>query len=116
MRAGARPDLVVVEPPALEQAPSVSEVLEDLLVQHLVAQAADEALDEGVLLGLAGRDVVPVETGAVGPRQDRARGELGAVVADDLVGAPRTTSSRSSSRATRCPRSTYRRPPRGTRG
>ena len=60
-----RPDVVVVEPPALEQAPGVSEVLEDLLVQQLVPQPADEALDEGILLGLARRDVVPVEAGAI---------------------------------------------------
>jgi hypothetical protein len=44
------PDVVVVEPLALEQAPGVSEVLEDLLVQQLVPQPADEALDEGILL------------------------------------------------------------------
>jgi hypothetical protein len=65
------PDLVVVQPPALKQAPRVSEILEDLLVQELVPQPADEALDEGVLLRLARRDVMPVEPGAVGPRQDR---------------------------------------------
>jgi hypothetical protein len=80
---GVRPDLVVIAPPALEQASGVSEVVEDLLVQQLVPQPADEALDEGVLLGLARRDVVPVEAGAVGPRQDGARGELRAIVADD---------------------------------
>jgi hypothetical protein len=68
-----RPDLVVVEPPALEHAAGVSEVLEDLLVQQLVPQPADEALDEGILLGLARRDVVPVEAGAIGPCQDDAR-------------------------------------------
>jgi hypothetical protein len=45
---------------------------EDLLVQQLIAQPADEALDEGVLLWLAGRDVVPVQAGLVGPRQNRA--------------------------------------------
>jgi hypothetical protein len=48
-----RPDVVVVEPPALEQAPGVTEFLEDLLVQQLVPRPADEALDEGILLGLA---------------------------------------------------------------
>jgi hypothetical protein len=65
------PDLVVVQSPALEQAPRVSEILEDVLVQELVPQMADEALDEGVLLRLAGRDVVPVEADTVGPCQDR---------------------------------------------
>jgi hypothetical protein len=33
---------------------AVSEVLEDLLAQELVPQPADEALDQGVLLRLAG--------------------------------------------------------------
>jgi hypothetical protein len=53
-----RPDLIVVEPPPLEQAAGVAEVLEDLLVEQLVAQPADEALDESVLLRLARGDVV----------------------------------------------------------
>ena len=69
---GVRADLVVIEPPALEQAPGLGKGLEDLLVQELVAQPADEALDEGVLLGLAGRNLVPIQAGPVGPRQDRA--------------------------------------------
>ena len=69
-------DLVVVVLPAFQQAAGVREVLEDLLVQEFVAQPADEARDEGVLLGLARRDVVPVEPGPVGPRQDRARGQV----------------------------------------
>jgi len=37
-----RPDLVVVEPPPLEQAAGVAEVLEDLLVEQLVPQPADD--------------------------------------------------------------------------
>jgi hypothetical protein len=75
--------VVVIEAPALEPMSGVGEVLEDLLVQELVAPPADEALDEGVLLRLAGHDVAPVDAGAVGPRQDGARGELRTIVADD---------------------------------
>jgi hypothetical protein len=78
-----RPDVVVIEPPALEQLSGVGEVLEYLLVQELVAKPADEALDESVLLRLARHDVVPVEAGAVGPRQDSARGQLRTIIADD---------------------------------
>jgi hypothetical protein len=75
--------VVIIEAPALEQMSGVGEVLEDLLVQELVSKPADEALDEGVLLRLAGHDVVPVKAGAVGPRQDGARGQARTIVADD---------------------------------
>ena len=44
------PDVVVVEPPALEQLSGVGEVLEYLLVQELVAQSADEAIVEDCLV------------------------------------------------------------------
>ena len=51
--SGVGPHVVVVEAPTLEHMSGVGEVLEDLLVQQLVPQPADEALDEGVLLRLA---------------------------------------------------------------
>ena len=40
-----RPDVVVIEPPALEQLSGVGEVLEYLLVQELVAKPADDGVD-----------------------------------------------------------------------
>ena len=52
---GVWSDVVVVEPPSLEQAPGLRQVLEGFLVQQLVAQPTDKALDEGVLLRLARR-------------------------------------------------------------
>jgi hypothetical protein len=64
-----RPNLIVVEPPALKQALGVSEILEDLLVQQLVPQPADETLHTKAFAGLARRDVVPVEAGAVGRKR-----------------------------------------------
>jgi hypothetical protein len=51
------------------------------LVEALVAQAADEALRERVLLRLAGGDVVPADAALLRPAQDRRAGQLGAVVA-----------------------------------
>ena len=60
--------------------------IEDLLVQELVAQAAIEAFYEGVLLRLARVNVMPGHPVLVGPLQDGAAGELGAVVADDASG------------------------------
>ena len=48
-----RPDGVVVLAPPVEQPPGLAEAGDDLLVQQLVPQPADEALGEGVLLRLA---------------------------------------------------------------
>ena len=48
------PDMVVVLAPGGEQPAGMAQAIEDLLVQGLVAQSADEAFDEGVLCGLPG--------------------------------------------------------------
>jgi hypothetical protein len=50
---GAWSDLVVIEPPALDDSASFGQIGEDLLVQAFVTQLAVEALDEAVLLRLA---------------------------------------------------------------
>src|SRR6185295_6419880 len=63
---------------------------EQRLIQQLVAQPAVEALDETVLLRLAWRDVVPADAGRIRPAQDRVRGQLGAVIADNRVRASTT--------------------------
>ena len=78
-----RPDGVVIVAPKGDLAAGVVQRVEDLLVQQLIAQAAVEAFDEGVLLGLAGIDVVPGDVVLVCPLQDGATGELGAVITDD---------------------------------
>ena len=49
---GMRSDGVVIVAPERQLPAGVVQGIEDLLVQKLVAQAAVEALDEGVLLGL----------------------------------------------------------------
>ena len=54
-----RPDMVVIVSPGGQNDPGVSERGERRLVQALVAQPPIEALDEGVLRRLAGRDVMP---------------------------------------------------------
>src|SRR5690606_21067061 len=46
---------------------------------------AVEALAEGMLRGLAGRDVVPFDPAFLLPSQDRDRGQLAAIVADDQL-------------------------------
>ena len=80
------PDGVVVVTPSGERPPSVSEASEHLFVQQLIAQATVEAFDEGVLLGLPRLDIAPVDAGLALPSEDRLRGELGPIVADDLPG------------------------------
>src|SRR4029077_13817951 len=55
--------------------------------QQLVPEAAIEALNEGVLGGLAGCDVVPVDPCFLRPLQDRPAGELGAVVGNTHGGS-----------------------------
>ncbi len=50
-----------------------------MLVEAFVGQSAVEALDEAVLHGLAWRDVVPFALSVLLPRQDRVRGQFGAV-------------------------------------
>ena len=78
-----RPRFVVVAPPGLQHGAGVRQRAEQRLVEQLVAQPAVEALDEAVLLRLAGRDVVPADAGLVGPGEDGVGGQLRAVVADD---------------------------------
>ena len=52
---GVRPRLLVVLRPALDAGSGLGDSGEDLLVWTLVAEAADEALDEGVLYWLPPR-------------------------------------------------------------
>ena len=73
------------------------------VVQELVAQAAVQVFDESVLRRLAPGNVMPSDPAIVGEREDRARGQLGAVVADDRCWLTRSATRRSSSRATRAP-------------
>ncbi len=74
-----RPDGVAVVAPKGDLAAGIIQVVEDLLVQQLVGQAAVKAFDEGVLLGLAGIDVVPSNVVLLGPLHDGPAGELRAV-------------------------------------
>ena len=66
-----RPDGVVVVAPRRQGRASVSERGEQGLVEALVAQPPDEGLGEGVLLRLAGCDLVPLDPALLGPLQDR---------------------------------------------
>ena len=78
-----RPDVVVVVVPDRQLAPGVSQAVEQLLVQQLVAQRPIERFNECVLLRLARIDIVPLGPVLARPFQDRPARELGPVVADD---------------------------------
>ncbi len=77
-----RPDGVVVVLPGVQQSAGLRQRREQGLVEAFVAQAAVEALDEGVVGRLARRDVMPFDLAFLKPAQDRCRGQLGAIVAD----------------------------------
>jgi hypothetical protein len=62
-----RTDLVVIDPPGLDDAPRVVETEKPVLVEGLIAQLAVEALDVGVLNRLAGPDEVQLYAPLVGP-------------------------------------------------
>ncbi len=68
---------VVVLAPGHERDAGVVQGRKQRLVQELVTQATVEALDEGVLHRLAGRDVMPVDLAVASEGQDSVRGELG---------------------------------------
>ena len=81
-----RADIVVVVAPDRQLAPGVSQAVEQLLVQQLVAQRPIERFNERVLLRLARIDVVPLDPVFAGPLQDRPAGKFGSVIADDASG------------------------------
>jgi hypothetical protein len=78
--------MFVVAPPVFQHQTGPHQGREGGLVRKLVAQAAVEAFDEGVLHGLTRRNLVPAELGLLGPAQDRIAGQLRAVVADNRPG------------------------------
>ena len=72
-------DVVVIVSPESQLPPRIIQTVEDLLVEQLVAQAAVEAFDEGILLRFARIDIIPINIVIAGPLQDRTTGELGSV-------------------------------------
>ena len=59
VKAGVRSLGVVIGPSELKRVPDCRQAPEEMLVQAFVAQAADQALDQAVLHGLARCGVVP---------------------------------------------------------
>ena len=81
--ARMRPPGIVVDPPFLDDPAGCRQAAEQVHVEALVAEAAVQAFDEAVLHRLARGDVVPLDSMVFLPLQDRMRGQLGSVVADN---------------------------------
>ena len=62
-----RPDGVVIVSPERKFAVGIVECIEHLLLQQLVAQAAVERLDKGILMRLSWINVVPRDSALLGP-------------------------------------------------
>lgn len=100
-----RPNQIVVAAPFFERLAWLHRRGEQGLVQKFVAQASVEAFDEGVRNRLSGIDIGPIDLGLLGPAKDGVARQLGAVVADDVLGRPRHAIKRASSRAALRPES-----------
>src|SRR5580658_203555 len=73
---------IIIDAPRLDDPVRHRQATEHVLVEALVAEAAVEAFNEGVLHRLARRDVMPTDASILLPAQHGVGGELAAVVAD----------------------------------
>ena len=64
----------------------MGETVEHFFTKAFIAQLAIEALDEAVLLRLAGCDIVPGDGGFVLPFEDGATGQFAAIVQAQRIG------------------------------
>ncbi len=78
---------IVGDPPCFDDPSSVSVACEEMLVEALIPEATDEALDESVLLRLARLDVMPFDIPVAPPLEDGMAGQFRAVVRDDHAGS-----------------------------
>jgi hypothetical protein len=81
---------IVVRPPCLDDPSCCSQRWEQELVQTLVAQAANKALNEAVLLRLVRRELLPLDPCILAPCERGVTGQLDAVVADHYAQQPAT--------------------------
>ncbi len=101
--AAVRPNHVVVQSPNGERLADMAERGEQRLVQKLVAEPAIEALDKGVLLGLSGSDVVPLDMASCDQRRIAMLVSSVPLSLTTVAGLPRTAMTVSSLRASRMP-------------
>src|SRR5215469_8300390 len=74
--------LIIVSLPRRQYGASLAQRSEQRLVQTFIAQPANEAFRERVLLWLARCDVVPPDLALLAPAQDCHAGQLRTIVAD----------------------------------
>src|SRR5215467_8028320 len=92
---------VVDRQPGLGDRADLVEGLEEMRVEDLLTERPVEALDEGILIGLAGLDVAEPDALGRAPLDKRLRRELGAVVDPYPRGRPYSRMSSSRTRMTR---------------
>ena len=71
--------MVVVNAPSRDQLSGMAQIGEQVLVEALVAKAPIEALDEAILHGFSGRDVMPFDPAILLPFEDGVRCQFRAV-------------------------------------
>ena len=71
--------VIVIVTPSRDQLSGVAQVVEQVLVQALVPEAAIEAFHKAVLHGLAWRDVVPLDLPVFLPFQNGIRRQFGPI-------------------------------------
>jgi len=77
---------IVFMAPVIDEQAGFFEGAEPVLVEAVIAEGAVEGLDEGVLDGLAGLDVVEVNLAPLGPEVKRLARELRPVITGDGTG------------------------------
>src|SRR5688572_2977077 len=83
-----RSGFVVITPPLADDHSSVCEIVEVVIVQAFVSKLAVEALDVGVLRGLAGSNQFQIDTLGISPAIERPAGELRALVGSNRLRQP----------------------------
>jgi len=78
-----RPQVVVLKSSVIDEQTGFFKGTEPVLVKAVITEGAVEGLDEGVLDGLAGLDVVEVNLAPLSPEVKRLARELRAVVTGD---------------------------------
>ncbi len=77
--------VVVVTAPCRNQAASMAQGIEEVLIQTFISQPPIEALHEAVLHRFAGSNLVPLNLAVLLPLEDRIGGEFCSVVTDHHI-------------------------------
>ena len=95
------PAPIVILLPFFKRMAGIGQRAEERFIEAFIAQLAVKAFDKAVLLGLARRDVVPINACILNPFEDRHARELSAIVRHNRFGMLRSAITRSNFLATR---------------